>query len=65
MISEWSLIERLRDLDLDLHAGSTGVIMASLSIQPQLIQRILELQRSDPRLVQIFDSLDSKPDFSV
>lgn len=34
MISEWSLFERLRDLDLDLRVGQTSVITAELSIQP-------------------------------
>lgn len=53
------------DLDLDLSTGRTCMIVTSLSIQPQLIQRIRELQKSEPNLKKTFNSLDSMPDFLV
>lgn len=65
LLSVWSMIEQLRDLDLNLGIRRGKVIVASLHIQPRLLQQIHELQRSDPRLVKILVNLDSRPNFSV
>lgn len=42
MIKEWQLLERIRDLDLDMQMGCKDVVFANLLMQPVLIQRIKE-----------------------
>lgn len=39
MIKEWQLLERIRDLDLDMQMGCNEVVFANLLMQPVLIQR--------------------------
>lgn len=41
------------------------VMVRSLSVQPQLVQRIKDQQKNGSRLRKIFSELDSKPDFWV
>lgn len=64
MIAKGSLIQ-LRDLDLGMEVNRKKVIVHRLSIQPQLIQRIKELQKEDSKLKAIFNDLDSRPNFWV
>lgn len=60
MLAESSLFEKLRDLKLELEINQNRIIVHSLSIKPQLIQRIKELQQKDSRFKEILNNLESK-----
>lgn len=65
LIAEWSLIEQLRDVDLGLRIEKKKIIVRGLSVQPQIIQKIKELQPTDRRLRAILKNLNSKSNFSI
>ena len=59
LIAEWRLLEEIKDLDVNLWPIGEKVLL------PELIQRIKDHQRDDKALVEIFDKMDNKPDFSI
>ena len=63
--AKWRLLEEIKDLDVNLWSIGEKVLLGSFKVQPQLIQRIKDHQRGDKALVEIFDKMDNKPDFSI
>lgn len=57
------LIEKLSNLDSDLHFEGKHIVVPGLIVQPQLLKQIQKLQRKDSRLIDIMRDLDSKLDF--
>lgn len=59
------LIEKISNLDLNVHFEGKRIIMISLQVQPHLLHRIRKLERKNSRLVCIMKNLDSKLGFWV
>lgn len=62
LTAEWRLLE---DLDMNLWPINDKVLLGSFKNQPELIQRIKNHQRDDEALLEIFDRMGNKPEFSI
>lgn len=52
-------------LDLDVHLEGNSIMVASLTVRPQLLKKIQMLQQKDSRLRGFMRKLDSKQDFWI
>lgn len=65
LTAEWRLLEEINDLDMNLWPIKDKVLLGSFKNQPQLIQRIKNHQRDDEALLEIFDRMGNKLEFSI
>lgn len=58
-------VQKMSNLDLDIHQEGERIILTSLAIQHHQLKRIQKLQQKDFRLRDIMKKLDSKPQFWI
>lgn len=59
------MLEEIKDLYVNLQPISDRILLGSFVVWPELIQRIKDHQRDDEALMEIFNKMDNKPDFSI
>ena len=55
MITEWKLLEEFQDQNLQIVRQSPKYMVASLVIQPTILQKIGEAQKKDYRLMRMVE----------
>ena len=67
MVKKWNLLREIPNSKFRLDVNNLASVMATLSIQPKIIQRIKALQQSDPEIAKIRGKTleGKKPDFQV
>jgi len=53
MVQEWKLLEEFSELDLQISQREDKHFLANLVVQPTLLQRIAEAQKSDLELIEM------------
>lgn len=65
LLAGLSIIEQLRDLDLRLQVEKKKICVCSLSVQPQITQKIKEMQPRYQKLKLLSEDPTARLDFSV
>ena len=60
MIMEWKLLEEFQDQNLQIVQQSLRHMVASLVVQPTLLQRIGEAQQKDSRLMKLMEDEEKR-----
>jgi len=55
MVTEWRLLEEFNEQEMQIVQRGLGHLVASLVVQPMLLQRIREAQSKDLRLKRLMD----------
>jgi len=60
MVTEWKLLEEFRDQNLQIVQQNPRQMVASLVVQPTLLQRIGEAQKKDSRLMKLMEDEEKR-----
>ena len=66
LLTEWSLTELFGDLEIEFQPQSERVMAANMRTwEPEILGRIKDSQKEDPKLVRLIDSITDKLEFRL